>query len=77
MSTPVDGGFEAEFAIPVAYLNDRQGGDWKSVHLNVAFSDFDRADARDGATILHWRPQWSERKLSRDFGIFTKAEATK
>jgi len=73
MAVPVAGGFESEFAIPIAYLNAHQGGDWKKVHLNVAFSDFDTSDARDGVTILHWRPQWTERRLNSDFGIFTKA----
>jgi len=70
-SRPTAGGFEAEFAIPLAYLNERQNGGWDHVRLNIAFSDFDRNDSRDGPTILYWRPQW-ERKLDFNSGLFEK-----
>jgi hypothetical protein len=70
-SVPAADGFTAEFAIPIAYLNEKQAGAWRHVRLNVAFSDFDRNDSRDGATILYWRPQW-ERKLVFNSGLFNK-----
>lgn len=65
-------GFEAEFAIPAAYLNERQGGDWKQVRLNIAFDDFDRGDARDGVTMLYWRPQWEDPKSYPEAGLFRR-----
>ena len=68
---PAADGFTAEFAIPVSYLNERQGGAWSHVRLNLAFSDFDKTDSRDGATLLYWRPQW-ERKLVFNSGLFNK-----
>lgn len=70
-SLPATGGFTAEFAIPLSYLNEKQAGAWQHVRLNIAFSDFDRNDSRDGATILYWRPQW-ERKLVFNSGLFNK-----
>jgi predicted phosphodiesterase len=71
-SQPVDGGFATEFAIPVSYLNERQGGDWKQFRLNVAFGDFDRNDARDGVSLLYWRPEWSERRGGTPTAVFAK-----
>jgi 3',5'-cyclic AMP phosphodiesterase CpdA len=67
----VDGGFAAEFAIPLASLNAAQGGNWQHVRLNIGMSDFDSGDTRDGSTILYWRPQW-ERKIDFNSGLFIK-----
>ncbi len=72
-SVATEDGFTAEFAIPVSYLEERQGGDWRRVRLNVAVSDFDRGDARDGVTILHWRPQWTTRNTYPESGLFLNA----
>ncbi|MEQ9438105.1 MAG: sugar-binding protein [Cyclobacteriaceae bacterium] len=51
-----DQGYVAEMAIPVAYLNEVQGGNWESLRLNVAISDYDE----DGQyqTSLFWKPDW-------------------
>lgn len=57
-SLATDEGFQAEVAIPIAYIDEHQQGTWKQIRLNVSVSDFDRRDARDGPTILSWRPQW-------------------
>jgi predicted phosphodiesterase len=65
-------GFTAEVAIPLAYLNERQGGDWTRVRLNVGVSDFDRGDAREGVTILYWRPQWTGEHAYPEAGVFVK-----
>ena len=69
-SLATDDGFAAEFAIPISYLNERQQGQWQRVRLNVSVSDFDRRDARDGATILSWRPQWFRPGDHTDSGAF-------
>ncbi|MCC6486355.1 MAG: metallophosphoesterase [Candidatus Hydrogenedentes bacterium] len=65
-------GFTAEVAIPLASLNARQGGAWKRVRLNVGVSDFDKGDARDGVTILYWRPQWTSGQTYPESGVFVK-----
>jgi hypothetical protein len=74
-SLPTSDGFEAEMAIPLSYVNDRQGGDWKRLRVNVAFSDFDRHDARDGVTILYWRPDWTRPGVSPESGLFVRTPA--
>lgn len=65
-------GFSAEFAIPVSYLKEQQGGDWTRVRLNVGVSDFDKGDARDGVTILYWRPEWTGPFAYNEAGVFRK-----
>jgi Calcineurin-like phosphoesterase/Carbohydrate family 9 binding domain-like len=71
-SVATEDGFEAEFAIPVSYVDERQQGQWQRVRLNISVSDFDRHDARDGATILSWRPQWFRSGDHPKSGVFVK-----
>ncbi|NUN95978.1 MAG: metallophosphoesterase [Candidatus Omnitrophica bacterium] len=73
-SRATESGFEAEFAIPLSYLKDRQGGDWKEARLNVGFSDYDSGDAREGVTLLYWRPQWTSPTSAPQSGIFRRAD---
>jgi len=72
VSQPIPGGFEAEFAIPLSYLKERQGGDWQRVRLNIAFVDFDRRDAREGVTVLNWRPRWTRSNSYPQAGVFRR-----
>ncbi len=65
-------GFEAEFAIPLSLLKEQQGGDWKQVRLNFGFRDFDRADERDGISVLMWRPKWDRSYSYPQSGVFHK-----
>jgi len=74
-SVATEDGFEAEFAIPISYVDERQQGQWKQIRLNVSLSDFDRHDARDGATILSWRPQWFRPGDHPQSGVFLKGPA--
>ena len=67
-------GFAAEFAIPLSYVNERQGGSWSHLRLNVSVSDFDEHDARDGATILHWRPDWTGPNAYAEEGVFLRGK---
>jgi predicted phosphodiesterase len=71
-SQPTEDGFAAEFAIPVSYLNALQNGNWERCRLNVAFGDFDRNEARDGVSLLYWRPEWS-RRSDVPAAVFVKA----
>lgn len=71
-SKPAMDGFTAEVAIPIDYLNAQQGGDWTQVRLNVGVSDFDKGDARDGVTILYWRPEWRGPFAYAEAGVFRK-----
>jgi len=54
-----DTGHATEIALPIAYLNQKQGEQWKEFRLNVAVDDFDGevGDRADAAQIW-WRPDW-------------------
>lgn len=71
-SAKTETGFTAEFALPLAYLKERQGGDWSRVRLNIGFSDFDKNETRDGVTILYWRPQWGRAAGAAESGVFLR-----
>ncbi|MBN1555140.1 MAG: metallophosphoesterase [Phycisphaerae bacterium] len=47
-------GHVTEIAVPVSYLESKQGKDWKSFRLNVAVDDFDA----DGGAQLWWKSDW-------------------
>jgi hypothetical protein len=44
-------GYDAELAIPVAFLEERQGGAWEGFRLNLSVQDFDRDGVRH---VTHW-----------------------
>ncbi|MEZ4777309.1 MAG: metallophosphoesterase [Bacteroidia bacterium] len=66
----VSGGYTAEVAIPVSYLNDLQGGSWKHFRLNVVVSDSDREGKHK--TSLFWQPDWRGKDPLLGSGMFRK-----
>ena len=48
------GGYVVEFAIPYAWLDEKQGGPWEAFRLDLSISDFDTGD-HEGAQV-HWLP---------------------
>ncbi|UBM59339.1 metallophosphoesterase [Marinilongibacter aquaticus] len=65
-----ESGFNAEFRIPLSSLNKLQGGEWKSVRLNVAVTDFDADFSHK--TVLRWQPDWRSEATFSGSGIFEK-----
>ena len=63
-------GHNTEVAIPVSYLNAKQGGAWKEFRLNVAVDDFD--GPKDGGAQLWWRPDWRYEKSFPGSGTFRR-----
>lgn len=61
-------GYTAEVAIPVSYLNEKYGGEWKNFRLNVLVKDIDM----DGAhkSQVSWQPAWSSKQNRLGSGIF-------
>jgi hypothetical protein len=49
-------GFEAELAIPLAYIRNKGGENWENIRLNVTYFDVDENDSRTG---IWWYPEWS------------------
>ncbi|MEM7659819.1 MAG: sugar-binding protein, partial [Bacteroidota bacterium] len=49
-------GYVVEAAIPLAALEAAQGGNWKTLRLNVVMNDKDKDGAHQ--TKLYWQPNW-------------------
>lgn len=64
-------GYVSEMAIPITYLNESQGGNWESVRINVAVSDYD--DGGQHQTNLFWRPDWRGEDNYVGSGMFRKS----
>jgi hypothetical protein len=65
-----DTGHATEIAIPVPYLNDRQGGAWQAFRLNVAVNDFD--EVAGPLKALWWRPDWRSPSTYAGSGTFRR-----
>jgi len=50
-----DRGHATEIAIPLAYLNEKQGKPWQNLRFNIAVDDYDPGDK--GAQAW-WKPDW-------------------
>jgi hypothetical protein len=63
-------GMQEEIAIPISYLNERQGGAWTGFRLNVTIDDFDQVA---GPLKAHWwRPDWRGPETFAGSGTFER-----
>jgi len=67
ITTPL--GFDAETAIPIGYLNDRQR-EWQAFRINIAVYDADTPD--DSPKEYSWRPAWHSRSNYAGSGTFLR-----
>ncbi|WOK04218.1 metallophosphoesterase [Imperialibacter roseus] len=56
ITVKTDKGYATELAIPLSYLSEQQGGDWKTARINVGVNDFDNDYSH--RTNLWWQPDW-------------------
>ena len=61
-------GHNTEIAIPVSYLDERQGEPWQAFRLNIAVDDFD-APGGPGSQLC-WRPDWRRNLTYPGSGTF-------
>jgi hypothetical protein len=52
----VVGGYQLELAIPISYIEARQGQNWESFRLNVVIQDRDSPE--EGIQRFFWQPEW-------------------
>ncbi len=52
----VVGGYQLELAIPISYIQERQGPNWETFRLNVMIQDRDTADG--DVHRYFWQPEW-------------------
>ena len=66
-------GHATEIAIPVKYLDAKQGKPWEAFRLNVQVDDFDgKPDDLSDAAQLCWRPDWRRQLNYAGSGTFRK-----
>ena len=68
-------GYAVEVAIPAAVLDDRRGGRWDAVRVNVTMNDFDEGEP-DHVT-LSWRPSRFEAGAIEGAGTFVRQLAAR
>jgi hypothetical protein len=52
----IEGGYVLEAAIPMSYIQEKQGENWQSLRINMGVRDAD-SDANE-APIYTWNPDW-------------------
>ncbi len=50
----VDGGYQAELAIPFSVLDRKAGGEWREARIGIRAYDFDQDE--HGNVVLYWQP---------------------
>jgi hypothetical protein len=65
-----EAGYAVEVAVPAAALDERRGGRWDAVRVNVTIADFD-ADEPDHV-VLSWRPSRFEAGAIEGAGTFVR-----
>jgi len=68
--TRTPGGHVTEIAVPVRYLNEKQGREWEAFRLNIAVDDFD--GPQDAGAQLWWRPDWRSPATYAGSGTFRR-----
>ena len=62
-------GFDMELAIPLEYIHDMGGENWKNIRLNVCYFDVDENLSRTG---IWWYPEWSSNANFIGSGVLFK-----
>jgi hypothetical protein len=65
-------GHAAEIAIPMSYLDSRQGGAWKRFRMNVTVDDYDAVVGPLKALL--WRPDWRYGDTFAGSGTFERKD---
>jgi len=66
-------GHATEIAVPIRYLNEKQGRPWRRFRLNVGVDDYDDAPGTRGAQLM-WRPNWTHTDSYAGSGTVRKAQ---
>lgn len=59
-----------EMSIPISYVEERQGKDWKRIRLSIAVDDYD--DPAGPLAQLWWLPAWRNRTNFQGSGTFER-----
>ena len=65
-----DGGHNTEIAIPLSYLDEKQGHRWEEFRLNIGVDDFD--DPAGKLAQIWWQPNWRRSQDRPGSGTFKR-----
>ena len=63
-------GYTVEVAIPISYVVEQQGANWKHLRVNAYQTDFDKDKMHE--TTIYWRPLWNSAETFVGSGMFKK-----
>lgn len=63
-------GYVLEMALPLSYVQEIQGDNWRHLRINIAVLDWD--EGSDKKPIYYWRPDWRGGKNQVGSGLFFK-----
>lgn len=63
-------GYVVELAIPLAFLNEKQDGNWDGFRLNIAQIDIDNGGSHQ--STIFWKPDWRGEDNYLGSGIFSR-----
>jgi hypothetical protein len=64
------GGYVLEVAIPLSYVSERQGNNWRNLRINVSIQDED--SGRQEKPRTNWQPAWRDTDNILGSGLFFK-----
>ncbi|MCB0631827.1 MAG: hypothetical protein KDD15_18905, partial [Lewinella sp.] len=63
-------GYVVELALPLSYIKELQGNNWRHVRINLIAQDWD--ENSDQKPIYYWRPNWRGSDNIVGSGLFFK-----
>jgi hypothetical protein len=67
-----DKGYRMEFALPLSYLRERQGDDWRTARINLVVQDWDSND--EEKPRYFWQPEWRGAENRVGSGMFFRKQ---
>ena len=64
----IEGGYAVETAIPISYLIEKQGENWKTIRFNAVIQDKDKEDTK--IQRFTFQPEWRGRDNRIGSGMF-------
>ena len=66
----VEGGYIMEMALPISYIQEKQGENWQHIRMNILITDYDDQMA---SKTLNWLfPNWRSKENVIGSGVFSK-----
>lgn len=68
---PTADGYFLEVALPISYIQERQGDNWQTIRFNIRIVDVDTGEEKEE---IWFQPEWRSKEHSIGSGMFFKAK---